>query len=212
MSDAQAAPDSCLSTSGVYTVYIVSTRDKILKAARRAFDVGGEAGLSLRDVAARVGLTPMAIYRHFENKQAMLDALMQEGLEEWRRRIAAIAPCEPIEWLMKTSDAYLDFALEEPRRFEAAFLLSSSSAQRYPDVFLADRSPTVGLQLKLVQAIVAPRQRAEDVLITLYALSLGLVTLYRTGRVAGGEKKFRALYKRAMKGALRPLTENADGA
>jgi len=31
------------------------------------------------------------------------------------------------------------------------------------------------------------------------ALSQGLVTLYRAGRIAGGEEEFRALYRRAMR-------------
>ena len=201
---------SCLTRAFVYTVYSMSTRADILAAARQAFNEGGEAGLSLRDVAARVGLTPMAIYRHFENKQALLNALMMEGLEAWQRRIAAIKPCTPARWLIKTSDAYLDFALEDPRKFEAAFLLSSAASHRYPDIFLANRSPTVTLQLELVQRLVLGKRKAEDVLLTLFALSLGLVTLYRTGRIAGGEQKFKALYKRAMKNSLLSLTASAD--
>lgn len=182
------------------------TKSDILDAARAAFDEGGEAGLSLRDVAARVGLTPMAIYRHFENKQALLDALVLEAIEEWRRRVAAIEPDEPLEWLRKIGDAYLEFALREPRKYEAAFLVNSPIALRYPDDFLEGRSTAVSLQLDLLKQI-STGQRSprplEEMLVIMAGLSQGLITLYRSGRIAGGEKKFSALYRRAMETCIR---------
>src|SRR6476646_3781498 len=99
----------------------MSTKGDILAAARKAFERDGEAGLSLRDVAARVGLTPMAVYRHFANKQALIDALCNEAIQEWRDHVARVAPGEPFEWRRRISEAYLDFALRRPRRYEAAF-------------------------------------------------------------------------------------------
>jgi len=187
----------------------MSTRSDILEAARAAFREGGEAGLSVRDVAARVGVTPMAIYRHFENKQALLDALVVEAISEWRARVAAVPACAPLDWFQKIVDAYLDFALGEPRKYEAAFLVTSSTALRYPDDFLAGGSPAVTLQLKLITEITGARQRGislADMLVTVAGLSQGLVTLYRAGRIAGSEKKFRALFRRAMENCIGSFT------
>jgi AcrR family transcriptional regulator len=45
-----------------------------------AVKLGDEAGLGavgLRGVAARLGVTPMALYRHVENKEALLDAIAE---------------------------------------------------------------------------------------------------------------------------------------
>ncbi|MES1202404.1 MAG: TetR/AcrR family transcriptional regulator [Pseudomonadota bacterium] len=183
----------------------MSTRTDILAAARAAFEEGGEAGLSVRDVAARVGLTPMAIYRHFENKQALLDALVVEAIGEWRRRVADIPACAPIDWLRKIGAAYLEFALREPRKFEAAFLVSSATALRYPDDFLAGGSPAVVLQLNLIREIapVDSQSTLSDILVIYAGLSQGLISLYRAGRIAGGERKFRALYGRALETCVR---------
>jgi AcrR family transcriptional regulator len=191
----------------------MTTRTEILAAARRAFEEAGETGLSVRDVAARVGLTPMAIYRHFENRQALLDALVLEAIDEWRRRVASIAPCAPLEWLQKIGDAYLDFALRQPRKFEAAFLVSSPTALRYPDDFLAGGSSAVTLQLRLIKQVTG-RGRGEriapaDLLVIIAGLSQGLITLYRAGRIAGGERKFRALYRRAMDNCVRSFAVEA---
>jgi AcrR family transcriptional regulator len=61
----------------------VDTSQRILKAARKAFDKKGLEGLSLREIANEVGITPMAIYRHYDNKQALVDALVLDALGAW---------------------------------------------------------------------------------------------------------------------------------
>ena len=181
----------------------MSTRDKILAAARKAFDRHGLEGLSLRDVAAKVGITPMAIYRHFASKEALVDALVLDGLDEWSARVLALPPAQGLAKIEQMGEAFLDFALREPRRFEAAFLLPSSKARRYPDDFAAGRSPAGNVQLRALeegvrQGKIAGATPVEIMLIN-SALSQGLVTLYRAGRIAGGEEEFRALYRRAMR-------------
>ena len=196
---------SCLCRLSVYTVY-VTTRASILSASTKAFDKDGLAGLSLRDLAKDVGITPMAIYRHFKDKQALVDAIVLEGLAAWSARVAAVAKAEPLIWLERIGDAYLDFALRQPRRFEAAFLIHSSAARRYPDDFVAGRSPAGTLQLNIVGDAISKgllvKASAIEVLFTLAALCQGLVTLYRAGRIAGGEANFRKLYRRAVRRCL----------
>lgn len=190
----------------VYTVY-VTTREKILAAARKAFDRKGLEGLSLREVAAKVGITPMAIYRHFASKEALIDALVLDALDEWSARVQALPAVAGLAKIEQMGEAFLDFALREPRRFEAAFLLPSRKARRYPDDFAAGRSPAGNIQLRVLeegirQGVVAAAPPVEIVLIN-SALSQGLVTLYRAGRIAGGEEAFRALYRRAMRRVFR---------
>ena len=180
----------------------MDTRDRIFKAARKLFDEKGLEGVSLRNVAKKIGITPMAIYRHFEDKEALIDALVLDGLAEWSARVEALPPCRGLARIAQIGDAYLDFALNEPRRYEAAFLLHSSKARRYPDDFLAGRSPAGNAQLEALREAVAqgliPEDAPVEILVTNAALSQGLITLYRAGRIAGGEDEFRALYRRAM--------------
>lgn len=181
----------------------MNTRDRILAAARKAFERHGLEGLSLRDVAATVGITPMAIYRHFESKEALVDALVLDALGEWSARVEALPLAAGVAKIEQMSAAFLDFALSEPRRFEAAFLLPSRKARRYPDDFAAGRSPAGNVHLRALeegirQGKLAGAPPVEMMLINA-ALSQGLVTLYRAGRIAGGEQEFRALYHRAMR-------------
>lgn len=185
----------------------MDTADKILKAARKAFDRRGLEGLSLRDIAQAVGITPMAIYRHYAGKQALIDALVLDALSEWSARAAKVKPGPPLEWLARIGDAYLDFALKTPRRYEAAFLLPSKAARRYPDDFVAGRSPAVNIQLDLIAKAIAGGMFTAlppiEIMINIAALSQGLITLYRAGRIAGGEAEFRALYRTAMARCIR---------
>ena len=181
----------------------MNTREKILAAACKAFERHGPEGLSLRDIAAKVGITPMAIYRHFENKEALVDALVMDALDQWSAIVAALPAAAGVAKLEQVGDAFLDFALREPRRFEAAFLLPSRKARRYPDDFAAGRSPAGNVQLKVLEEGLRQGQlagaSAVEIMLINSALSQGLVTLYRAGRIAGGEAEFRALYRRAMR-------------
>ena len=184
----------------------METKDQILATARAAFDQGGMEAVSLRDIARAVGITPMAIYRHYENKQALIDALVLDALDEWSARAQGVPRDDPRAWFEGMGDAFVDFALERPRRFEAAFLIRTNVARRYPDDFLAGRSPAGVLYLQFFE-----RAKAQgliggaapiEIMITIAALSQGLVSLYRAGRIAGGEAEFRALFKRAMGRAI----------
>ena len=120
-----------------------STQTRIFIAARELFDEDGLEGLSMRKVAEKVGITPMAIYRHFPDKDALLNALMLDGLAAWEARVRAVKASEPLRWLEQLGEAFLEFALSEPRRYEAAFLLKASAARQYPQDFAAGRSPVI---------------------------------------------------------------------
>lgn len=175
-------------------------------AARKAFDREGLEGLSLRDIAAQVGVTPMAIYRHFESKDALVDALVLDALAEWSAIVAGLPQGEGLSQLERLGNAFLDFALERPRRFEAAFLLHSRQARRYPDDFVAGLSPAGNVQLEIIEKMMAQglleASSPIEIMLTNSALSQGLVTLYRAGRIVGGEKEFRELYRSSMRRSL----------
>jgi AcrR family transcriptional regulator len=185
----------------------MSTRDRIFEAARRLFDAQGIAGVSLRNVGKEVGVTAMAIYRHFEDKDALVDALVMDGLAAWEARVRAISAPTPAGLLEAMNEAFLDFALSEPRRFEAAFMLSARSARRYPDDFEKGLSPPGKILVGRIQAALdtglLAGASALEIWITLWGMSQGLISLYRAGRFAGGEGEFRVLYRKAMKRCVR---------
>jgi AcrR family transcriptional regulator len=193
----------------------METRTRILRAARKLFDEKGLEELSLRSVAKRVGITPMAIYRHFDSKEALVDALVLDGLAQWSARVDALPPAKGLAKLEQVGEAFLDFALEQPRRFEAAFLIHSKKARRYPDDFVAGRSPAGAVQFEAIEQAMADglleAHSPVEIMMTNAALGQGLVTLYRAGRIAGGEAEFRKLYRRATRRVMETfVTEKAQ--
>ena len=178
------------------------TKHRILAAAQDRFERDGTEGLSMRSLAKDVGLTPMALYRHYADKEALIDAISVAALEDWRDRLAAIEAPSAIASLEAVGEAFLDFALEAPRRFEAAFLLPARNARRFPDDIEAGKSPPLNLVMGHIEQ--AQRDGAlgdappSEIAMTIWALSQGLVALYRANRFSDGDT-FRATYRAALR-------------
>jgi AcrR family transcriptional regulator len=180
------------------------TQTRIFIAARELFDQDG--AVSMRRIADRVGITPMAIYKHYPDKDALLNALMLDGFVAWEARVKTLDAVRPLHWLEQLSEAFLDFALTEPRRYEAAFLLKASAARKYPGDFEAGRSPVISKMMAHVEEAKArglfDESPAIDIIINFTALTQGLVDMYRAGRFTG-ETEFRHAYRRALRHCIR---------
>jgi AcrR family transcriptional regulator len=62
------------------------TRRKILDKARKLFLAKGLAGLSMRKLAKELGYTPGALYKHFDSKEEILQAIRARTAGRWPRR------------------------------------------------------------------------------------------------------------------------------
>jgi len=72
--------------------------EKVLVAAREAFAEGGES-TALEEIARRAGVGIGTLYRHFPNRQALLEALYVGEVEEVCRSAAALDSADPWEAL-----------------------------------------------------------------------------------------------------------------
>ena len=60
-----------------------NTKQEILEAALELFSVQGFEATSISQIAGAVGIRKASLYSHFESKQAILDALVKEVLEQY---------------------------------------------------------------------------------------------------------------------------------
>ena len=60
-----------------------NTKQGILEAALELFSTQGFEATSISQIADAVGIRKASLYSHFENKQAILDALVEEILEQY---------------------------------------------------------------------------------------------------------------------------------
>jgi AcrR family transcriptional regulator len=181
-----------------------STAEKILQAAHALFDAEGAQAVSMRRVAEAVGISAMAIYRHFPNRDALLKRLsddsFQQAAQDWSARVRAT---DPRKRLLQSMEPYLDYALRHPHLFDHAFSVRRDDARRFPEDFRARHSPT----LNLVADTIAEGMRAGvlhkadpwDVAMSVWAHAHGLVALYRAGRFSYDEAQFRAFYLQSLR-------------
>jgi DNA-binding transcriptional regulator YbjK len=68
----------------VYAVYVIArtTASRIAAAARRLLDKEGTEAVTMRRVAAAVGVTPMAIYRHYPDRASLLNTFPYDEKEQ----------------------------------------------------------------------------------------------------------------------------------
>jgi len=183
------------------------TSERILRAARALFEGGGAQAVSMRRVADAVGLTPMAIYRHFPNREALLKRISDDSFEEIARHwTARNRGGDALTRVVALQRIYLDYALAHPHLFDHAFSARRADARRYPEDFRAGLSPTLGIGAEAVAEAMRAGQLREDdawdVAMTLWAHTHGLVALYRAGRFSYGEAEFRRFYEASLRRLL----------
>jgi len=96
-------------------------RAAVLEAAEQTLNEGGE--LSLRELARQVGVSHAAPRRHFADKQALLDALAQDGFERLGEELrAALAGAHDFDARMRAfAHAYVAFATDHAALLELMF-------------------------------------------------------------------------------------------
>jgi AcrR family transcriptional regulator len=181
------------------------SKDKIFAAAKAVLRKQGASALSIRSVAGEAGMSPMAMYRHFKDKDALLNALMQDGFVAWEQIARSLREPDPMRWIEKGFEAFLAFALKQPHRFDAAFLLPAAGARRYPDDFAAGRSPAIALFIARIEEAKTRGHFGDlpslQIALALAAQAQGMVSMQRASRFAN-EKQFKALYRQVMRNTL----------
>ena len=190
----------------VYTVYMSLSRtaQSIRNTARRLLDRGGVEAVTMRRVASAVSITAMAVYRHFPERNGLLNAVTDKGFEDLAAHLATISfsgSCE--ERLLRMAEIYLDYALENPRLFELMFLKPRHGARKYPRDFVAGTSPTANLMVEVIREGMQNGYFRKDneweIVFEMGALSHGLIMLFLGGRMAVSKEQFRALYRRSFR-------------
>jgi AcrR family transcriptional regulator len=186
------------------------TAQKIATAARRLLDREGAEAVTMRRVAEAVGITPMAVYRHYADRAGLLNALANEGFAELARRLATQRFSVDIERrLTKMANIYLEHALENPRLFELMFLKPREGARRYPRDFKLGDSPTANLLAEVIrEGVDSGYLRKDDtweIVFEIGALSHGLILLYLGGRIGLNPARFRDFYRRSFRRYIRGI-------
>ncbi len=106
-------------------------RSALLAAGLEALKTTAIADMSLRQLARDVGVSATAVYRHFPDKQALMQALASEGINQLGvfQKAAAEGSADQAGDFAATGRAYVRFALAHPALFRLIFSQSEPVGQ-----------------------------------------------------------------------------------
>lgn len=150
-------------------------RAALVEAGLRALETSDFADISLRQLAREVGVSATAVYRHFPDKQALLQALGQEGMEMLGRaqQAAAEAAGPESSGFAATGRAYVRFALAHPALFRLVF----SQCEEVGDAIFGDTVAARLLQEKAEALTGGDPQETERLMVQAWAVVHGLAML-----------------------------------
>jgi len=181
-----------------------TTAERIVHAARALLERDGAQAVSMRRVADTVGITPMAIYRHFPDREALLQRISDDSFAEIAQQWAAFPrKGTPLARLLAVHRNYLDYALAHPHLFDYVFSHAHAGTRRFPEDMRGQRSPTLNVVADLVQVAMDEGFLARDdvweVVMCLWAHSHGLIALYRAGRFSYDAAEFRHFHDASLR-------------
>jgi AcrR family transcriptional regulator len=97
-------------------------RDEILDAAWALCREHGLAQLSLRDLAARVGMRAPSLYSYFDSKDAIYDAMFAQGQHQFTTAVVPDPdPGAGRDAFRRAARAFLAFCTSDPVRYQLLF-------------------------------------------------------------------------------------------
>lgn len=111
-------------------------RDLIVDTATQLIAADGEAALSMRVLAQRLGVTAMALYRHFPDRDALLVAVVERVSAEL---VLPPPAADPVRRAVEAAGYLHGFLVTHPWmiRLIATGRLASPAGLRFPEVFLS---------------------------------------------------------------------------
>jgi AcrR family transcriptional regulator len=95
-------------------------RNQVVLAARELAETDGWPAVTMRRLAAGLGVTQPVLYSAFAGRQALIDAVSLSGFGDLAAALDAAQAAPPARMR-----AYLDFAAAHPRTYEAMFSMPS---------------------------------------------------------------------------------------
>ncbi len=179
-----------------------ATKQAILQAALEIASEEGWQAVTIRHVAERIEYSPSAIYKYFEEKEAILHTLLLQGFQQMLAALERSAEQErnPSERLLQLAIAYWNFAWHHPTVYQLMFDLKGKvrEVEEAKAAFLIVRkvieewSQANGVTLASLDASV-------DIL---WAMMHGLIALTMAQHIYGGSTRARELLSQAINDLL----------
>jgi AcrR family transcriptional regulator len=114
-------------------------RERLCAAAEHLFAEHGPEAVTMRQLAAELGVSPMTPYRYFKDKDDILAAVRAAGFGRFAKAMEAAfhGEADPVKRSEAVGRAYARFALEQPDAYRLMFDLSQPNEADYPELVAA---------------------------------------------------------------------------
>ena len=164
----------------------VGLRTTLVRAALILLAEDGADAVSLRAVARRAGVSAMAPYRHYPDKEALLAAVAVQGFDGLRDVLRAADEAAPAgQALVEQAVAYVRYALENPALFRLMF--GPKRVGTHPELAAAGDAAYAVLAARVAAEAPADADRDARAL-GCWSLVHGLASLFLDGRISDKTK------------------------
>src|SRR4030088_1454484 len=166
-----------------------STRGEILEAAWELVRAKGLAGLSLRDVAASIGMRPPSLYLYFNSKHAIYDAMFAQGIRQLLARLAEQEwSKDPRAILRLCARVFVEFSAEDADRYQLLF------QRTIPDFEPSPESYAFAVQVfEQMRARLATAGLSDPVHFDMWTALVGGLSAQQTTNDPGGDRWIRLI-------------------
>ena len=188
---------------------VADFRDRLRAAAERLFAERGPDAVTMRQLAAELGVSPMTPYRYFADKEAILAAVRTHGFERFAQALetAYATPGSSRAKGAAVGEAYMDFAFGHPQTYKLMFDLNQPDEERYPEL-IAAVARAHETMTRYVKDLVAEGVLAGDpdeIGRMFWAAAHGSVVLELAGKLpSGAARKLHQNLNSALARGLRP--------
>lgn len=166
-------------------------RQALIDAAVQLVEEGGPESVSVREAAKRAGVSPGAPFRHFNSKTALMTAVAEQAMGQFRAEITKavgnVTSDDPIERFSAIGVAYLRWAFQNPTHFQiisTRSLIDWDSSESLRRDNEAVRSLLEGSMLEAQGRGMLRSNNITETQIAARALVYGLARMYIDGHFA----------------------------
>jgi AcrR family transcriptional regulator len=180
-------------------------RTQLLEVTSQVISADGEGAVTVRKVAADAGTSASAVYALFGSREALVEAVSDEGFRRFAEHLAAVGQSDdPAADLRELGLAYRTFALADPHFYRVMFYRAvppSDGAPADGDSPSAVDRPTFRVLHDAVARALdgAPPEQVLGAAVGLWGLVHGLVSLELAGLLPGDESAREAAFVHAAR-------------
>jgi len=188
---------------------VADFRERLCAAAESLFAAKGLDGVTMRQLASELGVSPMTPYRYFRDKNEILAAVRANGYQRFAEMLerARAGDRSARSRGAAVGEAYIAFAFEQPDAYKLMFDFNQPDEEAYPELVAATQRASAQMS-GWVEELIASGDLAGDPVEVgrmFWAGAHGAVVLEMAGRLPkGGARRLQMALASTLARGLRP--------